>query len=596
VLIASVLVIAALYFGRQIFIPLALAFVFGFLLTPAVALLEKIRIGRVPSVLTVMLLSFALAGTVSWAVARQLVEIIDELPSYKANLDAKIKSLHASKSGTLSKAAATVQELNKELAALPAEISSAHGLEKETRAERATKPISVQVAAPASNFLEDLRELLGPLAAPAETVAIAIIFTLFMLVKREDLRNRAIRLAGRGKLNLMTQALDDAARRLSRYLLMQFLVNAGYGLLFGAALHLVGIPHALLWGVFAGVLRFVPYVGPPVAVAMPFTMALAVFPGWHQAGMTLGIFVVLELAVSNVVEPLLYGAHTGISSLAILVAAVFWATLWGPVGLILSTPLTVCLTVLGRHVPQLNFLEVVLGDEPVLLPQQCFYQRLLALDQEEARGIAEAHIKEKSLESLYDTVVLPALKLAEQDRHSDGFDDRTLDCMFQTVRDLIEDLGDRDAEESHPAEETLKDKVACIPASGGSDELVTAMLTQLLRRSGYEVGELSPGSLNTTPVGVSRNPYDVIYISSISPFAVAQARSLCRKLGAAFPGVRIVVGLWNFENSVAQQRLGAGCSAFVVNTLADALAQVRQSADVALAEPPMADTATAIHL
>jgi predicted PurR-regulated permease PerM len=248
VLIALVLAIAAMYFGRQLFIPLALAVVFTFLLTPFVSFLEKIHFRRVPAVITVLVLAFALGGIVTWKVANQLVAVMVNLVDYKANLDTKIRSLHASKDGNLSKATATIQALSKELAAVPGEIAGQVG-DKDSRTTRSMRPVPVQMAAPPSNFVQDLREILGPLAEPAETAAIVIIFTLFMLVKREDLRNRAIRLAGRGQLNLMTQALDDAGRRLSRYLVLQCLVNAGYGLLFGVALSFIGVPHALLWGV-----------------------------------------------------------------------------------------------------------------------------------------------------------------------------------------------------------------------------------------------------------------------------------------------------------------------------------------------------------
>src|ERR1700734_2887349 len=506
-LIAFVLAMAALYFGRQIFIPLALAVVFSFLLTPFVGLLEKCRFRRVPAVLMVLALSFALAGIVSWAVAGQLVDIMVHVPDYKDNLDTKIESLHAAKGGNLSKATATVQELNRELAGVPGRISPGQSADKEAGTARPVRPIPVQVAAPSSNIVQDLRVLLGPLAGPLETTAIVVIFTVFMLVKREDLRNRAIRLAGRGQLNLMTQALDDAGRRLSRYLLLQFLVNAGYGLLFGVALYFIGVPHALLWGVFAALLRFIPYIGTLIAAALPVALALAVFPGWRQAGITFAAFVVIELTVSNIIEPLLYGAHTGISSLAILVAAVFWATLWGPVGLILSTPLTVCLIVLGRHVPQLSFLEVLLGDEPVLLPEQCFYQRLLAMDQEEARAIAEAYLKENSLESLYESIILPAVKLAEHDHHAEDLEDSSIRFMFRNVNELIEDLGDEYGGELAPytAEDgpyrkrshvdgTLQgSNIACIPASGGADELVAAMLAQLLRQAGFRAREFRAG-------------------------------------------------------------------------------------------------------
>jgi predicted PurR-regulated permease PerM len=592
VLIACVLAMAALYFGRQIFIPLALAVVFSFLLTPLVGLLERIHFGRVPAVCVVLALAFVMLGTVTWAVAGQMVEIMVDFPDYKANLDNKIHSLHLSHDGHLSKATATVQELNKELSAVPGELSSGHVQSKDQAAARPVHPISVEVAAPPSNLVQDLRALLGPLAGPVETAAIVIIFTVFMMVKREDLRNRAIRLAGRGQLNLMTQALDDAGRRLSRYLLLQFLVNSGYGLLFGIALYFTGVPHALLWGVLAALLRFIPYIGTLIAAAFPVAMALAVSPGWHQAAIAFGVFVVLELAVSNVIEPILYGSHTGISSLAVLVAAVFWATLWGPVGLILSTPLTVCLMVLGRYVPQLNFLEIVLGDEPVLPPEQQFYQRLLAMDQEEARTIAESHLKGNPLESLYESVFVPALRLAEQDHHVEGLDDDTRAFIFQSTRDLIEDLGDRLAEE-RPPENSKSDafgqlgqtqtaatniNIACLPARNGADELVAVMLAQLLRKAGYRASELRAGTVDDMLAAVSQQEFNVVCVSSLPPYPAGQARTICKRLQAVVPPPHVIVGLWNLEGGVpaAQARLGAACSSVVTTTLADAREQVQR--------------------
>src|ERR1700678_1596756 len=298
----------------------------------------------------------------------------------------------------------------------------------------------VQNTSAPRDVTEYVRDIVGPLTSVLETAAITVVFTLFILIKREDLRNRVIRLAGSGQLNLMTQALDEAGTRLSRYLLLQFSVNAGYGLLFGLGVYLIGAPHASLWGVLGCLLRFIPYVGAPIAASFPMAMALAVFPGWHQLALTFALFLVLEITLANLIEPWLYGAHTGVSSLAILVAAIFWGMLWGPVGLILSTPLTVCLILMGRYVPQLDFLDILLGDEPVLSPQVHFYQRLLALDDDEARDIASRHLKENSIGNLYDSVLIPALGLAEKDRHMNVLDETRTRFIHQSTRELIEEL------------------------------------------------------------------------------------------------------------------------------------------------------------
>jgi predicted PurR-regulated permease PerM len=424
IFIAVALTIAMLYFGRVIFIPLALALVFSFLLTPFVSLLERCHLGRVPATLTVLTLCFALAAGVGWEVAGQLLEITGHIRDYKANLEETIRTLHPPKSGALGQATATVRELNNELASAPAQIAG-HSPNESKGTAHPSQPIPVQVAAPPSNLIQEMRTLVGPVAGPLETAGIVVIFTAFMLINREDLRNRLIRLGGQGRLTVMTQALDDASHRLSRYLLLQFLVNVGYGSLFGLGLYLMAVPHALLWGVLAALLRLVPYVGTLIATAFPVAMALAVFPGWEHAALILALFVILELLIANLLEPWLYGAHTGISALAILIAAVFWSMLWGPIGLILSTPLTVCLMLVGRYVPQLTFLEILLGDAPVLGPEELFYQRLLAMDQDEARSIAEEQLREKSLENLYETVLIPALRLAEEDRHTEAVGERT---------------------------------------------------------------------------------------------------------------------------------------------------------------------------
>ena len=361
----------------------------------------------------------------------------------------------------------------------------------------------------------------------------------------------------------MTQALDEASRRLGRYLLLQFAVNADYGLLFGLGVYFIGIPHPLLWGVFGCLLRFVPYIGTPVAAVFPMGMALAVFPGWSQAGLTFVLFLLLELTIANLIEPWLYGSHTGVSSLAILVAASFWGMLWGPVGLILSTPLTVCLILIGRYIPHLNFLEILLGDEPVLSPQAHFYQRLLALDEEEARDIVEEYLKQNPIGNLYDSVLIPALSLAEKDRHMNVLDEVRTKFIYQNTRELIEELYEDSSaslEPDHPLvlagamKSQSGSMVVCIPARDEADEIVGIMAMQLLRRAGHNASALPIASVSTMLEQAEQLHPDVICISALPPFAAVQAKSLCKQLRRRCRDTKIFLGLWEYPDRVTALR------------------------------------------
>ena len=656
-LVAVVAVIAGLYFGRQVLIPLALAVVLAFLLTPFVGWLEKCRLGRVPSVFAVLMLVFAFTGLGGWLVTGQLMNIIDQFPDYQLNIHEKMQSLRAHHGNRLTNATKTVADLSKELTA-----ASESAADKNTAKRSGGAPIPVRVAQSPTNAPQYLRTVVGPLTGVFETTAIVVVFTMFMLVKREDLRNRLIRLAGQGQLTVVTQALDDACRRLSRYLFLQFLVNAAYGAMFAGGIYLIGIPHALLWGVLACLLRFIPYVGTAIAAGVPTLMAFAIFPGWRQAILVVALFVILELVISNVIEPWLYGAHTGISSLAILVAAVFWAVLWGPIGLILSTPLTVCLILMGRYVPQLSFLEVLLGDEPVLPVEAHFYQRLLALDPDEAALIAENYLKEKPIGSFYDTVLIPALAMAEQDRHLNTLDATTADFISQSTRDLIEELGERpletasldltknggtknggtnngrmnnggtgiallnlsedgltedglkkdgpgkdapangsadnddDEDETQPELFSLADaegtnrnghdysklagvQIVCIPAGDEADEIVGAMLAQLLKRLGADVRILPIPMRGNFVNDVTSQSAEVAIVSALPPFAAGHAKSLCKRLRRWRPDMKIVLGLWSFEGGIAraQERIGPGCADLVATSLEQAISQLAET-------------------
>src|SRR5580698_6781599 len=487
--VVGVAAITALYFARVVLIPFALALLFTFILTPVVKILERVHLRRIPSTLLVVLLTVGACGAVGWMVAKQLSEVVNQLPAYKSNIKARLGSLHWPANQSLDSASQTITEISKDLAASPIASqpgSPAVAQSPVARSASATRPVPVEVVKAPALPLESVQSVLGLLAS----AVIVLVFTIFMLIRREDLRNRLISLAGEGHLHLVTQTLDDASARVSKYLLLQCVVNTCYGIFIGVCLHFIGVPGALLWGVLAGVLRFLPYIGPPLGGIMPLLLTLAVFHGWTQPLIVLLLFIVTELVVSNFIEPMLYGIHTGISSLAILVAAIFWTAIWGPIGLVLSTPLTVCLLVAGRHVPRLRFLHILLGDEPVLTPSSRFYQRLLAMDHGEARQVLESYLEGKTLEELYDSVLIPALGLAEQDRHQNRLEDAHQKFICQSTRELIDEFWEPRSEDPTAAVDGgergelssaaavrggQSRKIVCLPARDEADEIVAIM-------------------------------------------------------------------------------------------------------------------------
>jgi len=594
--VVAVAAIAALYFARVVLIPFALALLFTFILTPVVKILERIHLRRIPSTLLVVLLAVAACGAVGWTVAKQLSEVANQLPAYKSNIKARLHSLHWPANQSLDSASETLTEISKDLAASPIASHPASTAAAESpiaRSASPTRPVPVEVVKAPALPLESVQSVLELLGS----VVIVLVFTIFMLIRREDLRNRLISLAGEGHLHLVTQTLDDASARVSKYLLLQFVVNACYGIFIGVCLHFIGVPGAMLWGVLAGVLRFLPYIGPPLGGITPLLLSLAVFHGWKQPLITLLLFIVTELAVSNFIEPMLYGIHTGISSLAILVAAIFWTAIWGPIGLVLSTPLTVCLLVAGRHVPRLRFLHILLGDEPVLTPSSRFYQRLLAMDHDDARQVLEKQLEGMTLEDLYDSVLIPALSLAEQDRQQDRLDDASQKFICQSTRELVEELweprndnGDivQDAAEAaessgryqtHLARAHLGPSlnVLCLPARDETDELVGTMLAQVLERAGHRAQCISAETASEMLEQIKAAHPDVVCISALPPFAVPHVRSLYAKLRAQQPDLRILVGLWHFSGdpSKISRRLGLTSGSQTFSTLVEFIEELK---------------------
>jgi predicted PurR-regulated permease PerM len=383
-LIIAALIVLLLSVGREILEPLVIASLLAFILSPIIRRLRQWGIWRLPSVLLTVLFALGVLSVLGTVIALQIAQLAESLPTYETNLRAKVRSLGggALTSGPLERASGTLKELQKEItrAAPPA-------------SDAGQKPLVVEVRQPEPKGLESIANLVRPLLSPLAMTALVVLFLVFILLQREDIRDRFLRLAGTADLQRTTAALDDAASRLSRFFLMQTLLNSGFGLVIAAGLWLIGVPNAVLWGIFAGLMRFVPFIGGIIAAFFPVLLAAAVDPGWSMVVATAGLFLVAEPLAGHVVEPLLYGQHTGLSPVAIVVSTLFWTLLWGPIGLLLATPLTVCLVVLGRHIEALRFIEVLLGDEPALEPHERFYQRLLASDDTEAADMAERQLK-----------------------------------------------------------------------------------------------------------------------------------------------------------------------------------------------------------
>ena len=598
--------IAALYFTREILIPFAFALILTFLLTPVVALLQRLHTGRIVSVLMTVLVSIAVAGGIGWIIVNQLVDVANQLPLYRQNIHAKIEAFHIPATGQLGHAAESVKDIVRELtspgAASPASLSQGRNQKQPNTPVAPMSPMPVRMVQPPTSGWTELRDLGTPVLAPLGRAGIVVIFTVFMLFKREDLRNRLLRLAGLGQLNLMTQALDDAAGRVSRYILMQFLVNAGFGTLFGFGLYWIGVPNPALWGVVAGILRIVPYVGTLVAATLPIALSLAVFDGWLRPLLVFLLVAGLELIVANFVEPWLYGAHVGISSLALLVTAVFWTVLWGPAGLILSTPLTVCVVVLGRYVPQLSFLHILLGDEPVLSAEAQIYQRLLAMDQLEAHTIVSQFLKGRPLVELYDSVLIPALSMAEQDRHKGAIDAVREEFLFLSINEMIAEfseyqLGDgvTDAVEHLDARHG-EGRILCLPAHDRADEITASMLAQLLEQKGFAA--LSFPIVGSSPTDwmalIQAGRSDVVCISALPPYAFAPARAMCKQIRERFPKLQVVVCVWGFTGDAqkAKARFERTQPDRLSTSLAEAMEHVQELIRPKPAATPLTPQAT----
>jgi predicted PurR-regulated permease PerM len=591
-------IVLVLYFARELIIPLVFALTLTFLLAPAVDRLEKLRLPRLPAVALVGAVACIVLFGVGYVVARQLLHVAQTLPAYRLTLQEKMASVRSPTERSIENAFTTVEDIGADLAATAAPPAPVVWPNAPLQ-----QPQPVRIIDPNRSQLQAATQLALTVLKPIGAIGVVIVFTIYMLLKREELRNRLLLLAGMGHINLMTQALEDAANRISQYLVMQAAVNAAYGLSFGIGLHFIGVPDSTLWGAIAAILRVIPYVGTATSLILPLIVSVAISHTWWPPIEVIGLFLVLELTVTNFLEPWLYGSRTGISSLALLAMAIFWALLWGWPGLVLSTPLTVCMVVLGRYVPQMSFLHTLLGSDAELSADAHFYERLLAMDQPEAHAIADRFLEGKPLVELYDSVLVPALSLAEQDRHQGVLDDVRSNFLFLSIGELIAELtsyrqkdlpdltnhspcdnpppsDDRALPSRAWSTPTRKEfAVVCISASDQADELTTLMLAQLMERADHSTLLLSGASLSTELLDtLAKEPETVVFISALPPFAFSHARALCQRVRAHLPTNRICIGFWNSTDDLDQtiERFGNGRPNVVLGTLSQALQQVAQ--------------------
>ncbi len=570
--VTGVVVIGVLYWAQVVFIPLALGIFLTFLLNPVIRVLERRGLGRAPSVVLVVVLAGLLLSGLVWLVTGHVASLTAELPTYTENIKGKVRQLRqlGGRSKLSERFTKMQQEISEELDSPKAEVSPGDAV---GNAAPEIEPAVLSRQGP-SELTETPAWLAGVLAVmlPAlgslGAVALAVLLAIFMLLNREDLRNRFIRMIGTGRMAGMTKAVDDAGERISRYLQMQLIVNGTYGLAWGAGLYLIGVDYALLWGFLAVILRYVPYVGAPIASILPIALSILQFPGWWQPLAVIGLLIVLELLSNNIMEPWLYGMSIGVSVVATVVAAVFWGFLWGPIGLVLSSPLTVCLIVLGKYVPQLEFFHILLGDEPVLDPHVTFYQRLLARDQDEAAQLVLTYARTSPVDEVYDALLIPALNYARRDRQRDELTEADEEFIHRATQEVLEDLGEQcraEKPEDAALEQSATNEVgaeapkrvhimAC-PAQDEADRLGLAMLQKLLDDGKWEF-EITPESMLTSELValVAEKRPALICIGSLPPGGLAHTRYLCKRLRAPFPGVKIVVGRWGLKANVDSHR------------------------------------------
>ena len=561
-IVAGAAVVGGLYWAQSVLIPIALAILLTFLLTPAVKALQRWHLDRRLAVMVVVLAATGAIGGVGWLVKIELTSLSEGLPAYAENIRLKTQDLKdlgervgANRIGT------TLENFTGAREKSPARQSN----EADSDAPPPEAPTPPSTPTAGSAWQARMLGVLGSVMSSTATIVFALVLVIFMLLEREPLRNRLIRLLGHGRMTITTKALDDTGERIGRYLHMQFILNSSYGIIWGTTLFLIGVDYALLWGFLAGTMRYIPYVGAWLGALFPITLSLAQFPGWWPPLIVISVVLVLELIWNNALEPWLYGQSIGVSTVGMLIADAFWTFLWGPVGLILSGPLTICIVVLGKYVPELAFFSIILGDTPTLDPSANYYQRLLAHDQDEASQFIAEHGESSPAESIYDEVLVPALSYARRDRDQNLLTEEDAQYIYATTGEILDDLGlQLPATEAAAGDLAAIDRVfvaservkilAC-PARDQADLLALEMFRQLLPSEEWDLEITAIETLTSELVqNVATGTSALILISALPPGGLTHARYLCKRLRAQRRDLKIVVGRWGLSVSIETNR------------------------------------------
>jgi predicted PurR-regulated permease PerM len=562
VFIAVVLTVFVLRYAQDVLMPLSLAVLMTFLLAPLVERLQRWRINRGLAVILSVAFTMVILGLLAWVVIHQFTDLMSQLPAYRRQLRANLLDMTRAVRGGVSDTTFAVEQLTRELNRVAPE-----------GAQAAAKVPKVVVVAPPPTALQSLTSLIEPMLKPLSTAALVIVFVIFMLLRLPDLRDRVIRLLGSRNLRVTTEALDEAAKKVSQYIVMQTVINGWQGIATAIGLYFIGVPNSVLWGALSMALRFVPYVGIWVAAALPTMLSFAIFDDLTRPAIVIAMFVGLELFSYLVLEPWLYGSRTGVSPIALLVAAAFWTWLWGPIGLLLAIPITVLLVVMGKHIPQLGFLHVLMGDQPVLQPHERLYQRLLASNRDEAEDLLDDAIRTQSRVEVCDTVILPALRLVQEDHDRGILSDGKRLMVFEHIERWAEDFAQvREVPRAPPGNPTspaFGASVACIPAEDQADEISAKLLVALLLEQGVKA-RLLRGDLT------DQAKPDVVIVSALPPDPVTAARRCSKGVRVRWHDVPIAVGLWGMTADLERprQRLQAVGASEVCTSLAECIAQL----------------------